>query len=63
MSAEIVNLRQARKLSARADRSDKAAENRAKHGRSKAEKSHDKAVAALAARRLDQLKRGDEPPK
>jgi hypothetical protein len=39
--AEIVNLRQARKQKARADRERVAKENRSLHGRSKAEKTRD----------------------
>ncbi|MHC5652716.1 DUF4169 family protein [Stappia sp. ICDLI1TA098] len=38
MSGEIVNLRQARKARARAERETKAAENRVLFGRTKAEK-------------------------
>lgn len=60
MSADIVNLRNARKQKARAEKVDKAAENRTKHGRSKAEKNRDAAETSLAARRLDQLKRDDQ---
>lgn len=36
--ADIINLRQARKAKMRLDDESRAAENRAKHGRSKAEK-------------------------
>lgn len=61
MSADIVNLRHVRKQKARAAQSVQGAENRAKYGRSKADKQRDAAEADLAARRLDQLKRDDEP--
>jgi len=44
--AEIVNLRMARKRKARAEQVSHAAEKRALHGRSKAEKQHDRAVEA-----------------
>ena len=60
MTADVVNLREARKRKARADKAGHAAENRAKFGRSKAHKQRDAAEADLAARRLDQLKRDDE---
>ena len=51
--AEIVNLRMARKQKARADREKIAAENRAVHGRSKAERLAGKAEQERAAARLD----------
>lgn len=60
MSADIVNLRHARKQKARAVKSNTAAENRARYGRSKADKRRDAAEAELAARRLDQLKQDDQ---
>jgi hypothetical protein len=60
MSADIVNLRHARKQKARAEKADTAAENRLKHGRSKAGKKRDAAESELTARRLDQLKRDDQ---
>ncbi|TGV64514.1 DUF4169 family protein, partial [Mesorhizobium sp. M00.F.Ca.ET.158.01.1.1] len=40
--AEIVNLRQFRKQKARADREQAAGQNRALHGRTKAEKQRDR---------------------
>ena len=43
--AEIVSLRQARKQKARADKERAAEQNRAVHGRSKAEKARDAAAA------------------
>lgn len=56
--ATIVNLRQARKQRARADKDSEAAANRARFGRTKAERSRDtqateRAQAHLDAHRLD----------
>jgi hypothetical protein len=56
---EIVNLRRARKLRDRATKADMAAENRARFGRSKADKANEAATAALQARQLDGVKRLD----
>jgi hypothetical protein len=42
--AEIVNLRTVRKRKARAEREAGAVENRARHGRSKADKERDRAA-------------------
>ena len=55
--AEIINHRQARKAKARAEEADKAAANRAKFGRSKAEKQSEAAGKALQDARLDGHKR------
>jgi len=55
--AEIVNLRQARKAKARASKETEAAANRAKFGRTKAEKEAEAARAALAEKALDGHKR------
>ena len=55
--AEIVNLRQARKGKARGDKEAQAAANRAKFGRSKAEKDVEAAKQALADRALEGHKR------
>ena len=55
--AEIVNLRQVRKGKARADKEAQAAANRAKFGRSKAEKDVEAAKQALADRALEGHKR------
>lgn len=60
--AEIVNLRQARKKKARAEKEARAAENRILFGRTKAEKELTKAERDLAARRIDAHKRDDETP-
>lgn len=56
--AEIINLRQARKMRARDDKRAAADENAARHGRSKALKAlekarNDRAKATLDAHRLD----------
>lgn len=48
--ADIVNLRQARKNKARAENERAAEQNRALHGRSKAEKTRDRLAAEQAAR-------------
>lgn len=60
--AEIVNLRMARKARARTVAEQKAAENRAKFGRTKAEKAVQRTEAEREARRLDGVRRepGDE---
>jgi hypothetical protein len=55
--AEIVNLRQARKAKARADKEDAAEANRQKFGRPKAEKQAEAAEKARAARALEAHKR------
>lgn len=60
--AEIINLRQARKNKARADKEARAAENRIAFGRTKAEKSLTQAERDMAARRIDVHKRDDETP-
>jgi hypothetical protein len=53
---EIVNLRQARKRKLRADKEKHADENRAKFGRTKAEKQRTAAEAELERRQLDQAR-------
>ena len=60
---EVVNLRQARKVKARADREADAAANRAAHGRTKAERNLTEARAEQDARRIDahRLRDPDEP--
>lgn len=58
--AEIVNLRQARKTRQRADKERIAATNRAKFGRTKAEKLAALAERARTERRLDGAKRDDD---
>jgi hypothetical protein len=57
--AEILNLNKARKAKARTDDKTRAAENRAKHGRNKADKALDAARADKLRRDLDGAKRED----
>jgi hypothetical protein len=54
---EIVNLRLARKAAARRTKEADAANNRAAHGRTRAEREATRAEAARAARLLDGAKR------
>jgi len=58
--AEVINLRLARKARARADAAQQAAENRALHGQTKAEKTKLAREAKRSARLLDGAKR-EEP--
>lgn len=51
MSADVVNLRQARKQKARSDKDDQAEKNRAAFGRTKAEKQLTQALNEQARRR------------
>jgi hypothetical protein len=55
--AEIVNLNKARKARVQADKADQAVANRAKHGRSKAEKQNDARAEARRRALLDGAKR------
>ena len=55
--AEIINLNRARKAKARADKETTAAANRAKHGRTKAERAREKLEAERAGKALDDSKR------
>jgi hypothetical protein len=55
--AEIVNLNKARKARATAEKADQAAANRAKHGRTKAEKQADARAEARRRALLDGAKR------
>ena len=57
--AEIVNLRQARKRKAKAGREEQAAENRAKFGKSKADKRTESATKKRDEKLLDGHKRSD----
>lgn len=59
---EVVNLRLHKKRKARTEREAEAAENRAKFGRTKAEKEHGRAVVDLETRRLDGHRRDDDAP-
>ena len=61
MTADIINLRKARKQKARAEKVRQAAENRAKHGQTKAARRHEEANKVLeekirVERRLGNLK-------
>ncbi|NGN40953.1 DUF4169 family protein [Mesorhizobium sp. CGMCC 1.15528] len=55
--AEIVNLRQARKHKARADKERAAEQNRVLHGRTKSEKTEAKQSSEKAVRFIDGHKR------
>lgn len=55
--SEIVNFNKARKAAGKARDKAHAAENRIRHGRTRAEKTLDAARADLAARRLEQTRR------
>jgi hypothetical protein len=57
--AEILNLNQARKAKLKTDARSQAAENRAKFGRTKADKALDAARADKLKRDLDGAKRED----
>jgi Domain of unknown function (DUF4169) len=59
--ADIVNLRQHRKQKARAEKERTAEQNRAMHGRSKAEKERDRLATEQAVRFIDGHRR--ERPK
>ena len=61
--AEIINFRKACKAKARAAKEEQAAENRAKHGRPKPERSLAEAAKTLLDRKLDAHRRegADEP--
>ena len=53
MTADIINLRKARNQKARAEKVRQAAENRAKHGQTKAARRHEEANKVLEEKRLD----------
>tara|TARA_R110002124_G_scaffold63350_20_gene173187 strand:+ start:2048 stop:2224 length:177 start_codon:yes stop_codon:yes gene_type:complete len=57
--AEIINLRNARKQKARAEKATQAEQNRIKFGRTKAEKKLTAAEQALADKRIDGHKRDE----
>lgn len=61
MTAEIINLRQARKARARVIKGAHAEENRARFGTSKAERQRRAAETDRAARQLDGAKRNPVP--
>ena len=56
----IINLRQARKRKARADKAHEAAENRARFGRAKAERAADAAEETKRAALLEGAKRDEK---
>jgi hypothetical protein len=58
--AEIINLRKARKAKARAEKEAEAAENRAKFGQAKEERSQSEAAKELLDRKLDAHRRDDD---
>lgn len=60
MTADLVNLNRARKVRAAADRKAQAAENRSRHGRTKAEKARDAHGAERARAALDGAKLTDD---
>lgn len=53
MSADVINLRQARKAAKRRDKDARAAENRRLHGRTKAERLEDRRRRETTERHLD----------
>ena len=55
--AEIINLNKARKAKLRVEKSARAEENRARFGRTKAQKQAEAAETAKLARLLDEAKR------
>ena len=59
--ADIINLRRARKLRERSSAAALAEQNRARHGRTKAEKASDDAAAVTATRQLDQARLDNLP--
>ncbi len=58
---DVVNLNKARKIKRRAEQRSDAAANRAKFGRTAAEKALDKARTDTLGRRLDQARRDTGP--
>ena len=60
MSADLINLRKARKARDRLAKEKRAEENRAKFGRTKAERERADANAQLTVRRLDAHKRATD---
>lgn len=57
--ADILSLSKARKAKARAEKDATAAQNRARFGRTKADKQREAAEQALTQKRLDEAKRED----
>jgi len=61
--ADVVNLRQFRKHKARTERETVADQNRALHGRTKAEKVRDRLTADRAEKFVDGHRRDSDPEK
>jgi hypothetical protein len=61
LSADVINLRRARKHKARAEKEQQAAENRVRHGRTKAEKDVARLEAEREQGRLDGHALGTRP--
>lgn len=57
--ADIINLKTMRKRRDRLEKDEKAATNRAAHGRTKSEKAVTKSQQELASKRLDDHRRDD----
>ncbi len=57
--ADVLSLSKARKARARVAKEQTASENRVKFGRTKAEKEREAALAKIAQKRLDEVKRED----
>ena len=57
--ADILSLSKARKAKARVAKEQTASENRVKFGLTKAEKEREAALAKIAQKRLDEVKRED----
>jgi Domain of unknown function (DUF4169) len=62
MSADIVNLRKARKAKARATKEETAQENRVRFGLTKAERERQQSAKDKIERELDGAKRANEGP-
>jgi hypothetical protein len=63
MTAEIINLRRARKAKQRREGEERAAQNRARFGRPKAEREATEAAKTRATQQHDGLQREREPSK
>jgi hypothetical protein len=63
MTADIVNLRRARKAKARTEHDQAAAENRRAFGRTKADKQAEAAERERAGRALEAHRRDDKGPR
>lgn len=63
MSADIINLRQARKQRARDEKTKQAAENRVRFGRTRGERERDELTRDRTEQALDGHEREPTPPK